>query len=149
MIRLVPSMGIVKDTKIDFKLVELIINQFLDIPQSLTLKVEKNQSSWSGYWSQQKKIKINLGEGTSLKYVISTLLHEIRHAEQKANYKNISFIYKNYTHYYNSPEEKDARRFERLTTDVCNIYNGLQSVKNKYSSLCLRQHRELLYNNKK
>lgn len=149
MIRLVPSKGIIKDTQIDFKLVELIINQFLDMPQNLTLKVEKNQSSWSGYWTQQKKIKINLGEGTSLKYVISTLLHEIRHAEQVANYKHITFNYKNYNHYYNSPEEKDARKFEKLTTDVCTIYTGLKNVKSKYSTLCLKQNKELLYNNKK
>jgi predicted RNase H-like nuclease (RuvC/YqgF family) len=149
MIKLIPSTGIVKVTGIDFKLVESIINCFIDIPQRLTLKVERNQASWSGYWVDSKKIKIDLSQGTSLKYVISTLLHEIRHAEQLANKRRISFDYQSYKQYYDSPEEKDARNFEKLTTDVCSIYRRFEALNTKYSTLCIRRNKELLHNSKR
>jgi hypothetical protein len=149
MLVLKPSSGIVKATKLDFNLIASILNQFLKVKWHTHIKVEKCRDNWSGYWPDERLIRIDLKQGTSLKYIISTLLHEIRHVKQVKEIKGIRFNYSNYTEYYNSPEEKDARKFEKLAVDVCKIYDSYKSIEEKYAKFNLDSFKELIDNNKR
>lgn len=149
MLILIPSKTIVKSTKIDFNLLNFILNRFLNIKRRTYIKVEKSRSGWSAYWPDEKIIRIDLGQGTMLKYIIATLLHEIRHIKQVAVIKDISFDYQSYNEYYNSPEEKDARKFEKLTSDVCIIYKSYKKIEEKYNQFNFRCFKELTYNIKR
>lgn len=149
MLVLKPSSGIVKATKLDFNLIASILNQFLKVKWHTHIKVEKCRDNWSGYWPDERLIRIDLKQGTSLKYIISTLLHEIRHVKQVKEIKGIRFNYSNYTEYYNSPEEKDARKFEKLAVDVCKIYDSYKSIEEKYAKFNFDSFKELIDNNKR
>lgn len=149
MLVLKPSPGIAKATKLDFNLINFILNRFLKVKWRTPIKVQICKQHWSEYWSDEKIIKIDIKQGTSLKYIISTLLHEIRHVKQVKEVKNIRFDYENYNEYYNSPEEKDARQYEKLAADVCRIYNGYKSIEEKYAKFKFDSFKELIYNNKR
>ena len=59
--------------------------------------------------------------------------HFDRYLIQYLKYKDILiFNYDNYKDYYNSPEERDARRFETIATDICKIYNAHISIAEKF-----------------
>jgi len=149
MLVLKPSPGIVKATKLDFNLINFILSQFFKVKWRTPIKVEKCRDNWSAFWPDDKLIRIDLKQGTSLKYIISTLLHEIRHVKQVKEIKEIRFDYSNYTEYYNSPEERDARKFEKLTSDVCKIYNSYKSIEEKYAKFNFDSFQELINNNKR
>lgn len=149
MLVLSPSKGLAKLTKLDFNLIGFILNRFIKVKWRTPIKVQICKHNWSEYRSDKKLIKIDIKQGTSLKYIISTLLHEIRHVKQVKEVKNIRFDYENYNEYYNSPEEKDARKYEKLTVDVCRIYNGFKSIEKKYAIFDFDSFKELIYNNKR
>lgn len=149
MLILIPSKSINKATKIDFNLLNFILNRFLNIKRRMYIKVEKSRNCWSAYWPDEKMIRIDLDQGTTLKYIIATLLHEIRHIKQVTKNKNISFDYQSYNEYYNSTEEKDARKFEKLTLDVCNIYKSYKKIEEKYNQFNFNSFKELTYNVKR
>jgi hypothetical protein len=149
MLVLKPSSGIVKATKLDFNLINFILSQFLKVKWRTPIKVEKCRDNWSAYWPDDKIIRIDLKQGTSLKYIITTLLHEIRHVKQVKEIKGIRFNYSNYTEYYNSPEEKDARKFENLAVNVCKIYDSYKGIEEKYAKFNFDSFKELIDNNKR
>ena len=149
MLVLKPSAGISKATNLDFKLINFILSGFFKVKWRTPIKVEKCRNNWSGYWPDEKLIRIDLKQGTSLKYIIATLLHEIRHVKQVKEIRGIRFDYNSYKEYYNSPEEKDARKFEKLTTDVCKIYNNYKSIEEKYSKYNFNSFEELMDNSNK
>ena len=149
MLVLKPSAGILKATNLDFKLINFILSGFFKVKWRTPIKVEKCRNNWSGYWPDDKIIRIDLKQGTSLKYIIATLLHEIRHVKQVKEIKGIRFNYSNYTEYYNSPEEKDARKFEKLAVDVCKIYDSYKSIEEKYAKFNFDSFKELIDNNKR
>jgi hypothetical protein len=149
MLVLNPSKGLVKITELDFNLINFILNRFIKFKRRTTIKVQICNQDWSGYWSDKKLIKIDIKQGTSLKYIIATLLHEIRHVKQVNEVKNIRFNYENYNEYYNSAEEKDARKYEKLTADVCCIYNGFKRIDEKYVKFNFDCFKELIDNNKR
>ena len=146
MLILKPSVGILKATNLDFKLINFILSGFFKVKWRTPIRVEKCRENWSGYWPDDKLIRIDLKQGTSLKYIISTLLHEIRHIKQVKEIKGIRFDYDSYKEYYNSPEEKDARQFEKLTTDVCVIYKSYKKIEEKYNQYNFNCFKELTYN---
>ena len=149
MLVLNPSKALVNATKLDFNLISFILNRFLKVKWRTPIKVQICKQDWSAYWPDKKIIKIDIKQGTSLKYIISTLLHEIRHVKQVKEVKNIRFDYKNYNEYYNSPEEKDARKYEMLTGNVCCIYDKFKSIEEKYAKFKLDSFKELIDNNKR
>lgn len=144
MLTLTPSTRVIRATKLDFGLISFILSRFLKAGAPMLIKVERCRSDWSGYWPDSKVIRIDLKQGTSLKYIISTLLHEIRHVTQIKQIKDMHFNYENYNEYYNSPEERDARKFEKLTVDVCRIYNSYKGIEEKYSKFSLNSFKELI-----
>jgi len=149
MLILKPSVGIVKATKLDFNLINFILNRFLKFKWRTPIKVEKCRDNWSGFWPDDKLIRIDLKQGTSLKYIIAILLHEIKHIKQVKEIKGIRFDYESYNEYYNSPEERDARKFEKLTSDVCKIYNSYKSIDEKYTKFDFDSYKELIDSNKR
>lgn len=147
MIALKPTNGIIKTTNLDYDLISFILSRFIKLKRRISLRVEKSKRNYSYYYDRNKVICINTNEGTSLKFIIATLLHEIRHCmqlRQKCN--NIDFSYTSYWNYYSSPEERDARRFERLTAEVCKIYKQYKIIEKKFKKYDLDSFKELCYN---
>lgn len=145
MIILQPSAGFVKATELDFKLLTFILSRFIRTRSRVVVKIHKSKERWSEFWPESKVIKIDLKQGTSLKYVVATLLHELRHYNQVRVFKSIRFNYDTYNEYYNSAEERDARKFEKLATDVCRIYNSYKSIEGKFIKFKFDSWKELGY----
>lgn len=149
MITLKPTNGIIKTTNLNYDLISFILSRFVVLKRKTSLRVEKSKRNYSYYCNEDKVICINTNEGTSLKFVISTLLHEIRHYMQLRQADNgIDFSYTSYWNYYSSPEEKDARKFERLAVEVCKIYKQYKIIEKKIKKYNLDSFKELYYNKK-
>lgn len=147
MIILNPSPAIAKETKLDFNLISFILSQFVKTKRKVNISIQKSKTNYSAFYVGLDIIKLNLKENNTTKYYIQTLLHEIRHYLQVKNVKKkLLFEYDNYIDYYCSPEEKDARNFEKLATDVCKIYNCYKNINLKIKELKLDSFKELQYN---
>jgi hypothetical protein len=147
MIKFKPTAGIIKTTKLDYDLISFILSRIIKLKRRVTLRVEKSKRNYSYYYDKRKVICINTNEGTSLKFIIATLLHEVRHCMQlRQECNDIDFNYTSYWNYYTSPEEKDARRFEKLSTEVCKIYKQYKIIENKFKRYDLDSFKELCYN---
>lgn len=147
MIKFKPTSGIVKVTQLDYDLISFIINRFIKLKRKVTLRIERSKRSYSYYYDKRKVICINTKEGTSLKFVISTLLHEVRHCMQlRQECKDMDFCYTSFWNYYSSPEERDARKFEKLSTEVCQIYKRYKIIEQKYKKYNLDSFKELCHN---
>jgi len=148
MIKFKPTAGIIKTTKLDYDLISFILSRIIKLKRRVTLRVERSKRSYSYYYDKRKVICINTNEGTSLKFIIATLLHEVRHCMQlRQECNDIDFnYYTSYWNYYSSPEERDARRFEKLATEVCKIYKQYKIIENKFKRYDLDSFKELCYN---
>ena len=147
MITLKPTSGIIKTTNLDYDLISFILSRFIKLKRRVSLRVEKSKRNYSYYYDRHKVICINTNEGTSLKFIIATLLHEVRHCMQlRQECNDIDFSYTSYWNYYSSPEEKDARRFERLAAEVCKIYKQYKIIEKKFKKYDLDYFKELCYN---
>lgn len=136
MILLVPSKSIADETKLDFGLISFILSRFIKTKRVVKLKVEKSKASYSAFYVNKNLIKISLKENSNLRYIICTLLHEIRHYMQVKIFKQkLLFKYKNYIDYYTSPEEKDARSYEKLATEICQIYKCYKKLDDKMQTI--------------
>jgi hypothetical protein len=147
MIILKPTRGIVKITKLDYDLISFILSRFVITKQKVSIRIEKSRYSFSYYCDNRKIICLNTDEGTSLRFTINTLLHEIRHymqMRQKCDSKDNE--YTSYWSYYSSPKEKDARKFEKITTEICKIYNQYKIIEEKFKRYELDYFKELCYN---
>ena len=149
MIKFKPTNGIIKITNHDYDLISFILNRFIKLKRKVTLRVERSKRSYSYYYDKRKVICINTNEGTSLKFIVSTLLHEVRHCMQlRQECNDIEFNYTSYWNYYSSPEERDARRFEKLATEVCKIYKQYKIIEHKFTKYNLDSFKELCHNEK-
>jgi hypothetical protein len=147
MIKFKPTKGIIRITKLDYDLISFILSRIIKLKRRVTLRVERSKRNYSYYYDKRKVICINTNEGTSLKFIIATLLHEVRHCMQlRQECNDIDFNYTSYWNYYTSPEEKDARRFEKLATEVCKIYKLYKIIENKFKRYDLDSFKELCYN---
>ena len=147
MIVLKPSKRVVKDTQIDYDLLSRIISSIVYTRNAVVLSIHKSRFSFSYYQWDDKLIGINLDEGTSLRFVVRTLLHEIRHMMQiRHTKKKVEFKYTSYAQYYKSPEERDARKFERLTASVCTLYDTYKTIESRIRHYKLDSFRELTHN---
>jgi hypothetical protein len=136
MIQFEPSVNLKKRTGLDYDLLSYIFSQFIVEKRKRKFKVEIARVNYSFFDTQTLKIGVNLKEGDSLKYVVSVLLHEIRHyLQMKEPHYNQFDEYDSYWQYYRSPEEKDARKFEKLTAQVCAIYTNFKKIDEKIQNL--------------
>ena len=146
MIEFTTSTGIRKETGIDFDLLGYIISRVLNIKRKTKVSIHKSKLKYSYVHSKTQEMFINLNIENTTKKVINTILHEMAHILQYKKDKNQNYdSYNSYWEYYNSPEEKDARMFHKLTTDVFHIYNRFISVQEKINKYDLLS-KELIYN---
>ena len=138
MIRLSPSRGIVKATGIDFELLSFIIGKFIPITKKITLQVHKARNGYSYFCDYDNLIAIDIASNKSLRETIKTILHELRHYIQTKHFKIKFTDYDdNYNAYYRSPEEIDARSYEKLAKEVCSIYKSYVALFKKIEDLKL------------
>tara|TARA_Y100001972_G_C7620129_1_gene310957 strand:+ start:54 stop:506 length:453 start_codon:yes stop_codon:yes gene_type:complete len=144
MILLEPSQGIKKITKLDYKLLGSLLTSILEYNHKkkiyLNVKIHKSREPGTSYCHQKTKRNFVVGLDTSntkKKYLISSLLHEIRHCIQFNifGYWNHLVHFKNWKEYYYSKEEIDARKMERLTTEVIKIYDSSTKLNETFKSL--------------
>lgn len=149
MITFKPTLGLVQDTGLDFKLLSFIFSKLFNSKEPVELKVEKsrNRNNFSGYYHGKKLIRIFIYEDATLRYLISTLLHEVRHHFQFQEFGDrINTLHESYRSYYNSAEEVDARKMEKITGDVCKLYRTYKSIEKKKEELGIDSFKELGYN---
>lgn len=145
MIKLIPSAGIVKDTKIDFDLLSFIISRFFLPKKRIILKVHKTKLDYSFFCSYDSMIGLNLKYNKTLSQTVKTILHELRHYIQTKHFQIEFEEYDNkYYVYYNSAEERDARMYEKLTKEVCQIYKSYKNIDKKIKDLKLENFNELI-----
>ena len=133
MIQLIPSKTLVNSSGIDFALLSSIISEFVKFDTLTTFKCVKHKHCFSEINLEKRIIRLFVSENNNLQYYVGTIIHELRHFMQYLKYKDILiFNYDNYKDYYNSPEERDARKFETIATDICKIYNAHISIAEKF-----------------
>lgn len=142
------SSGLRRESKLNFGLLASIINNVISVSKREVIRVEKSRKSYSYYKHDIRTIGINLNECRSQKAIICTLLHELRHYMQKVEMGNsILFgMYLSYNDYYYSPEEVDARKFEKICGDICKIYNCYKDIEEKLKKHKLKDMKELRKN---
>jgi hypothetical protein len=134
MIILVPSKRVVADTGLNFDIINIIINTIVYTKKRIVIRVLKahNKSTFSAYYPSDNKILIKYDSDSTIYYIISAILHEVRHVVQSEKFKKLKYVYKNYKEYFNSPEEKDARKFEKLSRSFYSSYRNLVKLTEKY-----------------
>ena len=74
------------------------------------------------------------------RYVFSTILHELRHGFQENVFRFHALAkFSSYNAYYNSEEERDARKQEKLTTEVIRIYDSFKKAEEKFERFNLKE----------
>jgi hypothetical protein len=136
MITLKPSKRVSKLTGIDFDTLGWIINRVLCVNLNKELRysisIHKCRTAGTSFvWLDDKTrnftIHLDCDEKNNTKYVIESILHEIRHILQHTLFKlKIQYAFRSYKEYYNSHEERDARKFERLGTSVYHMYQAFE-----------------------
>ena len=137
MISLLPSVQVKRLTKINYDTLEWVIDKVLsaNLGKSFNYNVtihksRINETSYVWLENRSRNFKIYLDCSGDMKYTISTILHEVRHILQHNFFKmGMSCAYSTYKEYYNSNEEKDARKFEKLTTSVIHTYKAFEKSK--------------------
>jgi len=151
-IKFLPTKGVVKSTNIDYELLAWIFTKVFednfDRKLNLKFRIQKSRHKETSliYFVSKKKYNIHLDctSKNTLKHIISCLLHEVRHALQFVIFKyDVECEFTSYYEYYNSIEERDARRFEKLTTSITAIYNKFIESSKVFEKLNLK---ELHYN---
>lgn len=146
MITLQPSRRLIQATNLDFNLLTSIINTIIKHDTHFTLKCVRYKRCYSDILFKTKTIRLSIREQHDIKYYIGTILHEIRHYIQYLKYQDkLTFNYNDYNEYYYSPEERDARKFETIATEVCKIYQSYIKISEKFKKYNLNELKELDY----
>lgn len=147
MILLQPSASVKKETKINFTIVEKLLTSILEHnhKRKLNLSIDIHKSRVKGasfcYPVSKRDYKIELDlSKTSKRYVICSLLHEVRHCIQNNvfGYWNNAQC-KSYKEYYRSKEEVDARKMEKLTTEFIRSYDAFVKLEDQFKRLQLNK----------
>tara|TARA_R110002020_G_scaffold444875_2_gene656551 strand:+ start:820 stop:1272 length:453 start_codon:yes stop_codon:yes gene_type:complete len=148
MIKLIASQGVVKKTELNYETLGNICTQIFrtGFKKDLKLKCIIHKSRTEGLSCIEKisrgryKISLDTKGDTNKRYYIGTILHELRHAIQDEIFKfRIVAKFSTYNAYYNSLEEKDARKQERLTTEVMKIYDNYEKAQEKFVKFNLKE----------
>lgn len=143
MIILLPSTGLVRDTQIDYDLLSFILSKIVFFKKKVFFQLQKSKQDYSYYEEidDNNIIALNLKNIKNRREVIATILHEIRHYIQDKKFKvKCEEFYSTFSGYKNSPEERDARQFEKLSTEVLKIYENFKRIELKYKELQLDQY---------
>ena len=147
MIKFYPSKRIIKETKLDFELLGRICTDIFE--RGFNKKINIECKVWKSKIKEQSTMERTKGrchyvmdldtEGYR-RYVFGSILHELRHAFQEYvfNFTTVA-RFASYNAYYNSKEEKDARKQEKLTTEVIKIYDSFKKAEEKFDRFNLKE----------
>ena len=147
MIKFFPSRRVQKDTGLDFDLLGNICSEIFNkgFKKNITFwcKIHKSrqpETSTVEKLDGNRWYQINLDiEGERI-YFIRTILHELRHAFQLGIFKyDVVARFSSYKAYYNSTEEKDARKQEKLTSEIVKIYDNYKKAEEKFKRFNLKE----------
>ena len=147
MIRFFPSKRIKKETDIDFELLGKICTDIFE--RGFGRKINIECKVWKSKVKEQSTMErtkgrchyvMDLDTEGNRRYVFGSILHELRHAFQEYvfNFTTVA-RFASYNAYYNSKEEKDARKQERLTTEVMKIYDTFKKAEEKFKRFNLKE----------
>ena len=147
MIRFFPSKRIKKETDIDFELLGKICTDIFE--RGFGRKINIECKVWKSKVKEQSTMErtkgrcpyvLDLDTEGNRRYVFGSILHELRHAFQEYvfNFTTVA-RFASYNAYYNSKEEKDARKQERLTTEIMKIYDTFKKAEEKFERFNLKE----------
>ena len=147
MIRFFPSKRIKKETDIDFELLGKICTDIFE--KGFGRKINIECKVWKSRVKEQSTMErtkgrchyvMDLDTEGNRRYVFGSILHELRHAFQEYvfNFTTVA-RFASYNAYYNSKEEKDARKQERLTTEIMKIYETFKKAEEKFERFNLKE----------
>ena len=147
MIRFFPSKRIKKETDIDFELLGKICTDIFE--RGFGRKINIECKVWKSKVKEQSTMErtkgrchyvMDLDTEGNRRYVFGSILHELRHAFQEYvfNFTTVA-RFASYNAYYNSKEEKDARKQERLTTEIMKIYDNFKKAERKFERFNLKE----------
>ena len=139
MILLLPSKTIRQKTGIDFDLLTHILSYFIQTDQTVAIYVYKSKTDISWFYPEEQIISVALSNREKdMRYIITVILHELRHYIQATQFDSVfAPDYSSFNQYYNSPEEKDARAFEKISSEVYNIYKLYNKIDTKLNKISL------------
>ena len=147
MIRLFPSRRVRQETGIDF---ELLSNICTDVFEkgfkrkiNVYCKVWKSkevETSTMERTNGRCQFTMNLDIHGNKRYLFGCILHELRHAFQEYvfNFTTVA-RFTSYNAYYKSLEERDARKQEKLTSEIIKIYDNYQKAEEKFKRFNLKE----------
>ena len=147
MIKFYPSKRIIKETKLDFELLGRICTDIFE--RGFNKKINIECKVWKSKIKEQSTMErtkgrchyvMDLDTEGNRRYVFGSILHELRHAFQEYvfNFTTVA-RFGSYSAYYNSKEEKDARKQEKLTTEVMKIYDSFKKAEEKFERFNLKE----------
>ena len=147
MIKFFPSIRVQKDTGLDFDLLGNICSEIFNrgFKKNITFWCKVHKSRQEGTSTVEKLDEkclylINLDIHPDRRYIIGTILHELRHAFQLGIFKyNVIARFSSYNAYYKSTEEKDARKQEKLVTEIVKIYDNYKKAEEKFKRFNLKE----------
>jgi len=151
MIKFFPSRRIIKETGIDFGLLSKICTDIFESgfnrKINIYCKVWKSKEKETSTMENTKGkcyFTMHLDTEGNKRYVFGSILHELRHAFQEYifNFTTVS-RFTSYNAYYKSLEERDARKQEKITSEIIKIYDNFKKCEEKFKSFNLK---ELGYN---
>lgn len=152
MITFIPSRLVEKETSIDFEILSIVISKIFELNLkrriNYTIKVHKSTVKGTSYVflresaASCRSFTIKLDYNVDSLYEnIKTILHEFRHIMQHTFFKcDVEVDFDNYTQYYNSPTERDARRCEKIAPAVLKAYRGILKSKEIFGKYELGTH---------
>jgi hypothetical protein len=147
MITFLPTRRVVKETDIDFDLLGKICTNIFE--KGFNKKLSIKCKVWKSNIKEQSTMEctkgrsyftMNLDTEGNKRYIFSTILHELRHGFQENIFRyHVLARFSSYNAYYNSKEERDARKQERLTTEVMKIYSAFKDAEEKFERFSLKE----------
>jgi len=149
MIILEASKGIKQSTGINFKVLSDVLSILIQGNHrkkiEMTVKVQKSRQPGVSYCEadDNNNFKICLDQTTrqTRKFIFGSILHELRHCCQLNiwNYWANTCKFKTYEDYFNSKEERDARKIEKLTRQVIKLYDLHVDFHKQYAKIGLNK----------
>lgn len=148
MIILDPSVGVKQLTNLDFNLLSKLITLMLETNHkqriNITAKIHKSRIKGTSLCQHVdgREFLINLDtSNTKKRYLIGSILHEVRHCIQKNifGYWPDTHNMKTWRDYWYSKEEIDARKMEKLTTQMIKSYDSMVTMSEQFKELNLNK----------
>ena len=147
MIRFFPSIRIKKETEIDFELLGNICTGVFEKGFKRKINVyckvwksREKETSMMELTKGRSRFTMHLDTEGNRRYVFGSILHELRHAFQEYVFKFSTIArFTSYNAYYKSLEERDARKQEKLTSEIINIHDNYKEAEQKFKRLNLKE----------